>query len=88
MALPMPNPKRTVYILRCESDPSRHYFGLTSDLDARLGFHNAGLNRSTAAHRPWRVLVAVQFTEERRALEFERFLKSGSGRAFAKRHLL
>jgi predicted GIY-YIG superfamily endonuclease len=79
--------KCTVYIIRSQKNPARHYIGLTSDLARRLEWHNAGLNVATAAHGPWTVLVSVQFTTEAAAVRFERYLKSGSGRAFAKRHL-
>ena len=77
---------RVVYVLRSELDSSRHYTGLTSDVRRRLETHNAGGSRHTAAHRPWRLVVAVEFTNARSAIRFERYLKSGSGRAFAKRH--
>ena len=76
-----------VYILRSESQPHRYYTGLTSDLRARLAAHNAGLNTSTASGLPWRVVTYVTFTEPDRATWFERYLKTGSGWAFAKRHL-
>ena len=78
--------KRSVYILRSVSDPSRPYVGLTSNVAARLADHNAGRCHHTAKHRPWELVVAVEFANEGRALAFERYLKSGSGRAFAKRH--
>ena len=79
--------KRFVYVLKTSSEPSKYYTGLTSNVPARLRFHNAGLCRYTASNRPWQVDVIVQFTDERRAVAFERYLKSGSGGAFAKRHL-
>jgi len=79
-------PKRFVYILRSQRDLSRHYVGLTSDVPTRLSWHNAGQNSSTAANRPWRLLVSLQFPEEQSAVRFEKYLKSGSGRAFAQRH--
>jgi predicted GIY-YIG superfamily endonuclease len=60
--------------------------GVTSDLDARLAAHNAGLSTHTTAHRPWRRLVAIEFDEEEPALAFERYLKTGSGREFARRY--
>jgi putative endonuclease len=78
--------KRFVYILRSERDPSRHYVGLTSDVATRLEWHNAGENAYTAEKRPWAVLVTLEFATEVAARKFERYLKSGSGRAFAKRH--
>jgi putative endonuclease len=78
--------RRYVYILRSERDPERHYVGLTSDVRARLDWHNNRPSGCTVHHRPWRLLVALEFTNQRSAARFERYLKSGSGRAFAKRH--
>ena len=77
---------RLVYVLRSESDPSRHYVGRTSDVDNRVDWHNAGPCGHTMQHRPWSLLVVVEFSDERAAARFEKYLKSGSGRAFAKRH--
>jgi putative endonuclease len=75
-----------VYILRSLTRTERSYVGLTSDVAARLRAHNAGQNRSTVAYGPWKVIVSVEFATENAAVRFERYLKSGSGRAFAKRH--
>ena len=80
------NDKRFVYILRSESDPGRHYVGITSELRGRLEWHNAGPCGYTTAYRPWRTLVSLEFPDEAAARRFERYLKSGSGRAFSKRH--
>ena len=82
----MPAPKRFVYILTSAEQPPRFYTGLTSDVSARLAAHNAGHCRHTATHRHWRLHVIVEFADERRAVAFERYLKSGSGCAFARRH--
>ena len=79
--------KRFVYVLKSASDPRRYYTGLTSNLSARLDAHNAGQCSHTASGRPWIVDVVVEFRDERRALAFEHYLKSGSGVAFAMRHL-
>ena len=68
------------------ANPSRHYVGLTSDLERRLAGHNAGQNIHTARARPWRQLVSIEFEGEKAAARFERYLKTGSGRAFALRH--
>lgn len=81
------SPKRFVYILKSERD-NRPYFGIASNVARWLETHNSGSNAATAPHRPWRLDGAVQFAGEERALQFERYLKSGSGRAFARRHLL
>ena len=83
----MTGAKRTVYILQSEHHRSRYYTGLTSRLTARLDEHNAGRCQHTASARPWRLIVAIEFAEEGRAVEFEQYLKSGSGVAFARRHL-
>ena len=79
--------KRFVYVLRNNDDPPRYYTGLTSSVAARLRLHNQGLCRHTATRRPWRADVIVEFADEQRAVAFEKYLKSGSGVAFANRHL-
>ena len=76
-----------VYVLKNADDPPRFYTGLTSDLDARLEAHNAGRCTHTAKHRPWTVDVIMKFADETRAVKFEKYLKSGSGSEFARRHL-
>ena len=78
--------KCTVYVLESQRNPRRHYVGVTGNLDRRLASHNAGENTSTAANRPWTVLATIQLRNEATAADFEPFLKSASGRAFAKRH--
>ncbi len=79
--------KRFVYVLKNSEVPPRYYTGLTSDVETRCAAHNAGCSIHTAEHRPWSVDVVVEFADERRAVAFERYLKSGSGIAFARRHL-
>jgi predicted GIY-YIG superfamily endonuclease len=78
--------RRFVYILRSESDPSRHYVGITEDFDKRLAWHNEGPCGHTVANRPWLPVVVLEFPNGPAAERFERYLKTGSGRAFAKRH--
>ena len=80
-------PQTIVYVLRSEADPTRYYTGLTSNLAGRLDAHNAGRVPHTADGKPWIIDVIVEFSDERRAVAFEKYLKSGSGNAFAKRHL-
>lgn len=76
-----------VYILVSESHPDRHYVGSTTDLHARLTAHNAGKVSSTSQHKPWRVETSIAFRDKMKAAAFERYLKSGSGREFSRRHL-
>lgn len=83
----MAAPQRIVYILRNTDNPPRYYTGVTGDLRARLEAHNAGRCPHTAKHRPWHVDAVVEFSDEGRALKLEKYLKTGSGAAFAVRHL-
>lgn len=82
----MAGDKRFVYVLRNAHPIPRFYVGLTSDLRGRLDDHNAGRCPQTSRHGPWRLHVVVTFTDEAMAASFERYLKSSSGRAFAKQH--
>jgi len=75
-----------VYILQSVSKPSEHYIGLTHDLRERLAAHNSGKCTHTSKHAPWTIAVATYFADDDKAVDFERYLKSGSGRAFAARH--
>ena len=75
-----------VYIL--ESHNSEHFYvGLTDSVPARLTKHNAGEVSHTSKYRPWRLKTYVAFSDERQAIAFEKYLKSASGRAFAKKRL-
>ena len=76
-----------VYILQSQSDVKRFYTGLTDDLKDRLRRHNAGEVAHTSKFRPWRVKTAIAFTDRNQASGFERYLKTASGRAFAKKRL-
>ena len=77
---------RTVYLIRSQRQPEQIYIGVTSNLDTRLADHNAGRSPHTSKYLPWDLVLAIQFSDPRKANAFERYLKSGSGRAFANRH--
>ncbi|MDF1525705.1 MAG: GIY-YIG nuclease family protein [bacterium] len=74
-----------VYILKSLSDPSRHYTGLTQDLDMCLKDHNWGKVPHTRKYRPWVIETAIAFRSREKASAFEQYLKSHAGRAFAKK---
>ena len=76
-----------VYILRSKSRPEQTYIGSTSDLRSRLAQHNAGKSIHTNRFKPWNVMAYVALPDQLLAEAFERYLKTGSGRAFVKRHL-
>ena len=76
-----------VYLLRSRRFPEKVYIGVTTDLNKRLEQHNAGLGSAYAAkYAPWSVVVTINFENRLRAEAFERYLKSGSGHSFARRH--
>ncbi len=66
---------RFVYILRSETDSSKHYVGRTTNFDERLRWHNEGPCGHTVADRPWLPVVVLEFPGERDACRFERYLK-------------
>ena len=82
----MPKDTRFVYVLENADPTPRFYIGRTSDVPARLADHSAGRCPHTARYRPWQLHVVIELPDEQRAFAFERYLKSGSGRAFARRH--
>jgi putative endonuclease len=77
-----------VYILRSLAAPDQIYCGATEDLTARLSDHNNGRSAHTSKFRPWEIACSIAFPDKTIAYEFERYLKSHSGRAFAKKRLI
>ena len=75
-----------VYILQSTTNPCKYYTGFTEDLSSRLSKHNEGGSTFTAKDKPWEIKNAFAFDDKEKALEFERYLKSHSGRAFAQKH--
>jgi putative endonuclease len=74
------------YILE-SFDSKRFYVGITDDLRARLAKHNVGEVPHTSKYGPWRIKTYIAFSDEKQAVAFEKYLKSASGRAFAKKRL-
>ena len=76
-----------VYILRSESGSEHFYAGFTTNVEERLKVHNAGHVPSTKPYRPWCIKTCLAFDSEAKAKAFEQYLKTQSGRAFAKKRL-
>lgn len=70
-----------VYILRSNTSPEKYYIGCTEDLNKRLLQHNSGESIHTNKHKPWVVAAYVAILDQDKAYDFERYLKSRSGRA-------
>jgi putative endonuclease len=77
---------RYVYLLQSLSQPEERYTGSTDDFKQRLADHNAGRSTHTNKFKPWEPIVVIRFNDDRKADAFEKYLKSGSGHAFARRH--
>lgn len=74
-----------VYLIKSVNFPELHYVGYTINLDQRLETHNSGGSIHTAKYRPWALVMYSAFADMTKAKSFEKYLKSQSGRAFAKK---
>ncbi len=79
-------PLHSVYILLCRNGMT--YVGNTSCIQARLRAHENGAVNFTKNRLPVKLIHLSQFADKKLAYNFERYLKSGSGKAFMKRHLI
>jgi putative endonuclease len=75
-----------VYILRSQRNHLEHYVGLTTDVATRVRQHNEGHSAHTSKMRPWELVASIELADDNVARELERYLKTGSGRAFCRRH--
>jgi len=84
-------PRENLRVLTDPSDnlpvPNQRYVGVTTNLKLRFRAHNAGASPHTSKYRPWKIVTYLCFQDNRRAVEFERYLKTGSGQAFANKRL-
>ena len=76
-----------VYSIQSVANPNRVYVGYTTDLRQRLETHNSGGSVYTAKYRPWQLVSYFAFKSEIRAKEFEEYLKTSAGKAFAVKRL-
>jgi len=76
-----------VYIIQSEKDNS-YYTGYTSDLRKQFKKHNEGAQKYTTQKKPFRLIWYCGFVDQKKANAFERYLKQGSGFAFARKHLV
>jgi putative endonuclease len=76
----------TVYVLKCADN--RSYVGCTENINERLQRHSSGGVPATKERLPIELIHTITFQDKYKAFEFEKYLKSGSGRAFMKKHLL
>jgi predicted GIY-YIG superfamily endonuclease len=75
-----------LYLIQSICQPKHRYIGITSDPGKRLKEHNTGKSHHTSKYPPWKLAVTIRFEEDAKAFEFENYLKTGSGCAFANKH--
>ena len=76
-----------VYLLESLACDGERYVGVTINLTRRLAAHNGGRSLHTSKYRPWKLVTYLAFAKPDKAFAFERYLKSGSGHAFAGKRL-
>ena len=76
-----------VYLLQSIAYSGKRYIGITGDLERRVSDHNSGRSPHTSRFMPWKIVVSIRFEDDDQAARFERYLKAGSGHAFASKHL-
>jgi len=76
-----------VYFLRSVKNPTKTYIGITDDVDARLNKHNDSGTKYTVTHRPWELVAIIGVPSKSHAARLEKYFKTGSGHAFAHKHL-
>ncbi len=74
-----------VYLIRSINYPDKTYIGLTEDFAKRLQTHNSGNSPYTKKYSPWKIEILINFENKLKAVAFEKYLKSGAGRSFAKK---
>ncbi len=75
-----------VYLLKCKDGTV--YTGCTSNLKNRLNSHKKGEVSYTKSRLPFNLITCIAFSDKYKAFEFERYLKSGSGKAFSQKRFI
>ena len=76
-----------VYLLESVICPGKRYIGITDDFTSRLKEHNRGKCKNTSKYAPWKIKTYIAFADKQKAQDFGKYLKTSSGRAFAKKRV-
>jgi len=76
-----------VYLIRSLNGSNQKYVGFTSNLKTRLQAHNNGCSLHTSKFKPWALITYLAVSDRIKAVQFEKYLKKHSGRAFADKRL-
>ncbi len=77
-----------VYIIQSEKYHKQFYTGFTESIEDRLEDHNSGKSPHTSKFRPWKLIYYCAFEDKKKALDFEKYLKTASGIAFRNKRLI
>ncbi|MFA5130024.1 MAG: GIY-YIG nuclease family protein [Patescibacteria group bacterium] len=77
-----------VYIIQSTRFPKQFYTGFSENIDGRLDEHNEGKSVHTNKFKPWVLIYYCAFQDKKKALAFERYLKTSSGIAFRNKRLI
>ncbi|MFC1842486.1 GIY-YIG nuclease family protein [Candidatus Dependentiae bacterium] len=77
-----------VYIIQSINYPEKRYVGITQNMRQRLANHNIGTTLYSRKYKPWVFMMCLCFKNKDKAVEFEKYLKTASGKAFAKKRLI
>lgn len=75
-----------VYLLKCSD--GTYYTGCTNNIDERMKRHNRREVLYTSTRLPFELVTYIVFTDKYKAYDFEKYLKSGSGKAFTFKRLV
>jgi len=76
------------YIIRSTIFPEKTYIGYSENLKQRLQYHNEGRCKYTSHFKPWKLIFYAAFETKQKAMDFEKYLKSHSGKAFTSKRLI
>lgn len=75
-----------VYLLKCAD--GKTYTGCTGNLKQRIQAHKAGKVEFTKFRLPIELITCIAFSDKTKAFQFEKYLKSGSGKAFSNKRFI
>jgi len=75
-----------IYILKLNNGD--FYCGRSDNLKRRLNEHVNGQERTTKKYLPCNLITYIAFDNKKKSIEFEKYLKTGSGFAFRNKHLI
>lgn len=71
-----------VYLVKSAQHQVPVYVGYTCDLKRRMWEHNRKQSTYTSRYTPWELVTYIAFASQKKAKEFEQYLKKPSGKAF------